>query len=142
MILQALAALILLAQAAPAPTPDVAPPAPAPVAVAPQVTDPVILEIDRLMGAWKGKSGENLRGRLGLTTSTRPATDGEVVFWTSRAASMGCVADPAMGLRCGSAGEAVCQLGVAFSKDGKVINWRASGSSEACRKFAAAIGEP
>lgn len=154
MILQALVALMLLAQAAPASPPVSAPapaPAPSPAAAAPAATpapgveiplsdpaafDLVVGEIDRLMEPWKGKSGDGLRGRLGLSTNVRPASDGEVVFWTERSQSMGCGNDRNGVLRCGSIDGGVCMLGVAFGKDGKVKSWRATGSTAACVSFA------
>ncbi|HRD45401.1 MAG TPA: hypothetical protein PLF78_02835, partial [Caulobacter sp.] len=71
-------------------------PAPAPVATpAPQPTaEEVIARIDALMTPWKGKSGERLRGLLGLSEASRVASDGEAVFWSRRAEATACgVAD-------------------------------------------------
>jgi len=146
MIVQALIALMLLAQAVPPPAPAAAPPPAAAAATPPSnveipLSDPaafdlVVGEINRLMEPWKGKSGDGLRGRLGLSTTTRLASDGEVVFWTERVESLGCGKDGSGVLRCGSVDGGVCTLGVAFAKDGKVKGWKATGSAAACVAFA------
>jgi len=160
MIVQALLIAMLMTQpaAAPATAPVTAPPpapaaAPATVPAAPEKPAPVarpqpltteqaIARIDTLMAAWKGKSGERLRGRLGLSESTRDATDGQVTFWLRRSESTACGVGPGGVIRCGVVGGAVCRLAVAFDKTGKVTNWKASGMGDACEQFFDEIGAP
>jgi len=135
MILPILLAAMMLVDPVAAPLPPITAPAPAlPDAERPTI-DP-ITAIDRLMEAYKGKPGDRLRGKLGLTHSTKPASDGEVVFWRARADSMGCGIGAGGVMRCGSAAGLECQLAVAFDKAGKVATWRASGAPEACVKIA------
>lgn len=144
MLLTILAALMILAEApaaTAAPVAPVAPPPADPVIAAP--VDPVIAQIDALMTEkWKGKRGDGLRGRLGLTHQTKPAKDGEVVFWLTKSESMGCGIDASGAMRCGTAASAECALGVAFEKDGKVRSWKAQGSPDACRNFVAILAKP
>lgn len=156
MIVQALLIAMLMTQpatapaAAPPPPPAAAPataPAapekPAPAApLPPLTTEQAIARIDTLMAAWKGKSGERLRGRLGLSESTRDATDGQVTFWLRRSESTACGVGPGGVIRCGVVGGAVCRLAVAFDKTGKVTNWKASGMGDACEQFFDEIGAP
>lgn len=139
MLLPILAALLMLVEA-PATTPVPAPTA-APVAETPPA-DPVFAEIDALLEPWKGKSGDGLRGRLGLSHSNRPASDGSVTFWKITSESMACGVAPSGDMRCGVNASAECALGVAFDKAGKVKNWRAQGAPEACRKFVAVLAKP
>lgn len=152
MILQALLIAMLFAEpvaapvAAPTPAPAAAPstpavPAPAP-APAPLTTEQAIARIDVLMTAWKGKSGERLRGRLGLSESTRIASDGQVGFWMRRSEATACGVSDGGVIRCGVIGGAACRLAVAFDKTGKVTNWKASGVGEACELFFEDIGSP
>lgn len=133
MILQILLAALLLAEPAATPAAPEAPP--------PPTSEQVIARIDALLTPWTGKSGERLRGRLGLSEGTRPANDGEVVFWVRRAEALGC-GFAGGEMRCGTLGGAQCRLGVAFGKDGKVKSWKAVGAAEACSKFLSEIGEP
>ncbi len=153
MILQALLIAMLFAEpaaasvAAPTPAPAAAPstattPVPAPAEPAPMTTEQAIARIDALMTPWKGKSGERLRGRLGLSESTRDATDGQVTFWLRRSEATACGVAPGGVIRCGVIGGAVCRLAVAFDKTGKVTNWKASGMGEACELFFDDIGAP
>lgn len=146
MILQALIALVLLAQAAPAPAPaqTTAPAAASatPATPATPPVDPVIAEIDRLMVSWKGKSIGQIQGRLGLTETTKTASDGNVAFWLVRSETMGCGLDATGAMRCTSLSEGECRLGVAVDKEGKIKNWRAFGGSEACKKFVKALSNP
>ena len=92
MILQAILIAMLLTQpaAAPAPAPAETPPPAAAPEPRPMTTDEAIARIDALMAAWKGKSGERLRGRLGLSESTRDASDGQVTFWIRRSEATAC----------------------------------------------------
>lgn len=154
MIVQALLIAMLFAEpaaapvAAPTPPPAAAvsstatTPVPAPAEPAPMTTEQAIARIDALMTAWKGKSGERLRGRLGLSESTRDATDGQVTFWLRRSEATACGVAPGGVIRCGVIGGAVCRLAVAFDKSGKVTNWKASGMGEACELFFDDIGAP
>ncbi|MES2034518.1 MAG: hypothetical protein V4466_10100, partial [Pseudomonadota bacterium] len=66
----------------------------------------------------------------------RAAADGEVVYWRTRADSMGCGIGPDGGMRCGSVADWECQLAVAFDKTGKVTSWKTTGAPEACVNFA------
>lgn len=153
MILQAL--LIAMMFAEPAATPVAAPPpapaaatstpavpAPVPAEPAPMTTEQAIARIDALMTPWKGKSGERLRGRLGLSESTRIASDGQVGFWMRRSEATACGVSEGGVIRCGVIGGAACRLAVAFDKTGKVTNWKASGVGEACELFFDDIGAP
>lgn len=136
MVLQALVIALLLAEpaAAPAPAP-VATPAPQPTA------EEVIARIDALMTPWKGKSGERLRGLLGLSEASRVASDGEAVFWSRRAEATACGVAGGV-IQCGVIGGSMCRLGVAFAKDGKVKSWKASGEAVACSLFLDEITAP
>lgn len=153
MILQALLMAMLFAEpvatpaaapTAPAPAPAVAPAtAPAPAVPPPPMTDAeAIARIDALMTPWKGKSGERLRGLLGLSETTRMASDGQVSFWVRRSEATACGVSAGGVIRCGVIGGAVCRLAVAFDKTGNVINWKASGAGEACELFFDDIGAP
>lgn len=157
MIVQALLITMLFAEPAAAsvaapvaapPTPPAAvsstatAPVPAPAEPAPMTTEQAIARIDVLMAAWKGESGERLRGRLGLSESTRDATDGQVTFWLRRSEATACGVAPGGVIRCGVIGGAVCRLAVAFDKSGKVTSWKASGMGEACELFFDEIGAP
>lgn len=153
MILQALLIAMLFAEpaatpvAAPPPAPAAATstpavPAPVPAEPAPMTTEQAIARIDALMTPWKGKSGERLRGRLGLSESTRIASDGQVGFWMRRSEATACGVSEGGVIRCGVIGGAACRLAVAFDKTGKVTNWKASGVGEACELFFDDIGAP
>ncbi len=148
MLLQALLVAMLMTQPAAAPTVAAPPPVEAPAKAAPAAppqpltTEQAIARIDTLMAAWKGKSGERLRGRLGLSESTRDATDGQVTFWLRRSEATACGVAPGGVIRCGVIGGAVCRLAVAFDKTGKVTNWKASGMGDACEAFIEDIGAP
>lgn len=153
MILQALLIAMLFAEpaatpvAAPPPAPAAATstpavPAPVPAEPAPMTTEQAIARIDALMTPWKGKSGERLRGRLGLSESTRIASDGQVGFWMRRSEATACGVSDGGVIRCGVIGGAACRLAVAFDKTGKVTNWKASGVGEACELFFDDIGAP
>jgi len=153
MILQALLMAMLFAEPAATPASVPAPPAPAVApAAAPAVPPPpppppmtdaqAIARVDALMTPWKGKSGERLRGLLGLSETTRMASDGQVSFWVRRSEATACGVSAGGVIRCGVIGGAVCRLAVAFDKTGKVINWKASGAGEACELFFDDIGAP
>jgi hypothetical protein len=144
MILQAILIAMLLTQpaAAPAPAPAETPPPAAAPEPRPMTTDEAIARIDALMGAWKGKSGERLRGRLGLSESTRDASDGQVTFWIRRSEATACGVSEGGVIRCGVIGGSVCRLAVAFDKAGKVTNWKATGVGDACEPFIDEIGAP
>ena len=149
MILQALLMAMLFAE--PAATPASVPtsaapavaPATAPATPPPPMTDAqAIARVDALMTPWKGKSGERLRGLLGLSEATRMASDGQVSFWVRRSEATACGVSAGGVIRCGVIGGAVCRLAVAFDKTGNVINWKASGAGEACELFFDDIGAP
>ena len=149
MILQALLMAMLFAEPAATPASVPTPPAPAvapataPAAPPPPMTDAqAIARVDALMTPWKGKSGERLRGLLGLSETTRMASDGQVSFWVRRSEATACGVSAGGVIRCGVIGGAVCRLAVAFDKTGKVINWKASGAGEACELFFEDIGAP
>ena len=149
MILQALLMAMLFAEPAATPASVPAPPAPAvapataPAVPPPPMTDAqAIARVDALMTPWKGKSGERLRGLLGLSETTRMASDGQVSFWVRRSEATACGVSAGGVIRCGVIGGAVCRLAVAFDKTGKVINWKASGAGEACELFFDDIGAP
>ncbi|MDP2259177.1 MAG: hypothetical protein Q8J89_05625 [Caulobacter sp.] len=148
MILQALLiAMLLLQPAAATPPPAEAPatetPATAvPAQPAPMTTEQAIAGIDALMAPWKGKSGERLRGRLGLTETTRIASDGQVGFWLRRSEATACGISDSGVIRCGVIGGSVCRLAIAFDKTGKVTNWKATGTGDACEPFLDEIGSP
>jgi hypothetical protein len=149
MILQALLMAMLFAEPAATPASVPAPPAPAvapaaaPAVPPPPMTDAqAIARVDALMTPWKGKSGERLRGLLGLSETTRMASDGQVGFWVRRSEATACGVSAGGVIRCGVIGGAVCRLAVAFDKTGNVINWKASGAGEACELFFDDIGAP
>jgi hypothetical protein len=149
MILQALLMAMLFAEPAATPASAPAPPAPAvapaaaPAVPPPPMTDAqAIARVDALMTPWKGMSGERLRGRLGLSETTRVASDGQVGFWIRRSEATACGVSEGGVIRCGVIGGAVCRLAVAFDKTGNVINWKASGAGEACELFFDDIGAP
>jgi hypothetical protein len=149
MILQALLMAMLFAEPAatpasvPTPAAPAVAPATAPAAPPPPMTDAqAIARVDALMTPWKGKSGERLRGLLGLSETTRMASDGQVSFWVRRSEATACGVSAGGVIRCGVIGGAVCRLAVAFDKTGNVINWKASGSGEACELFFDDIGAP
>jgi len=149
MILQALLMAMLFAEPAATPASVPAPPAPAvapaaaPAVPPPPMTDAqAIARVDALMTPWKGKSGERLRGLLGLSETTRMASDGQVSFWVRRSEATACGVSAGGVIRCGVIGGAVCRLAVAFDKAGNVINWKASGAGEACELFFDDIGAP
>lgn len=145
MIIQALVIALLFAEPAAAPLAKPAPataPAPAPQEPPPLTAEQVIARIDELMAPWKGKSGERLRGQLGLSEAARTASDGEVVFWARRAEATACGIGAGGAIQCGTIGGMQCRLGIAFEKDGKVKSWKASGEAEACELFLEDIGAP
>ncbi len=136
MLLATFAALLLLADPAPAAVPPSVPAAAPTTAPAPAATDPVIARLEALMETWRGKSGDPLRGKLGLSQSSKTAADGEAVFWLRRAEAVGCGIDASGQMRCLTAGaDAVCVLAIGFDKDGKVKTWRISGAPMACQMF-------
>lgn len=153
MVLQALVIALLFAEPAaaagkPVPTPPPAAAAPAPAAAAPADAPPapptmeeVTARVDALLTPWKGRSGERLRGILGLSEATRTASDGEVVFWSRRAEATACAVTGGV-IQCGTIGGAMCRLGVAFEKDGKVRSWKLSGDALACTIFLDEIVAP
>jgi hypothetical protein len=149
MILQALLMAMLFAEPAatpasvPTPAAPAVAPATAPATPPPPMTDAqAIARVDALMTPWKGKSGERLRGLLGLSETTRMASDGQVSFWVRRSEATACGVSAGGVIRCGVIGGAVCRLAVAFDKTGNVINWKASGAGEACELFFDDIGAP
>jgi hypothetical protein len=149
MILQALLMAMLFAEPAatpasvPTPAAPAVAPATAPATPPPPMTDAqAIARVDALMTPWKGKSGERLRGLLGLSEATRMASDGQVSFWVRRSEATACGVSAGGVIRCGVIGGAVCRLAVAFDKTGNVINWKASGAGEACELFFDDIGAP
>lgn len=111
--------------------------APAPAAAAKPAVDPVIAEINALIAPYKGKSGDRLRGKLGFSSGTRPASDGEVVFWELKVEQeMTCGMDPkTLSMRCLRGDPFQCRLGIAFDKQGFVSAWVASGVPEVCKGF-------
>lgn len=132
MIVQALVALLLLAQA-----PDAAP------APSDGTADAeAFASINAAMEPWKGKKADALRGRLGLSRSTHPAKDGEVVFWETALQSTACGVDATGRMRCGSVEGLTCRLGIAFDKQGQVTQWKALGNPAACDQFVPVIGLP
>lgn len=148
MVLQALVIALLIAAepAAAAAPPAAAAAAPAPAAApSPDAPPPTLAEvsakIDALMAGWKGKSGERLRGVLGLSEASRTASDGEVVFWSRRLEATACGVNGGV-IQCGVVGGTTCRLGVAFEKDGKVKSWKTSGDPVACMLFLDEIVAP
>jgi hypothetical protein len=146
MLTPALAALALMfadtVPTAPPPAPPVPVAAPAPpVPPAPPAPDPVVAEVDAVMAPFKGKSGALLRGRLGLSRSTRAASDGQVIFWViSAAQETACTVDPASGaFRCNRGSPVECQLAIAFDTTGIVKAWAVTGVPLVCREFVIAI---
>lgn len=140
MLIPGLLSLALLLADAPAAVPATPPPATAPAtatAPAKPAVDPVIAEINALMAPYKGKSGDRLRGKLGFSAGSRPATDGEVVFWELKVEQdMTCGMDPkTMVMRCLRGDPLQCRLGIAFDKQGLVAAWVASGVPEVCKGF-------
>ncbi len=148
MILPILVAVMMLAEAPAAAAPAAPAPAAAPLSLAPIGTPSAeppaedlptidaLTAVDRLMEPYKGKPGGSLRGKLGLSHTIRAAKDGEVVFWRTRADSMGCGISASGVMSCGSVADWECQLAVAFDKVGKVTSWKVSGAPEACVNFA------
>ena len=142
MLIASLLSLLLMTADGPA-TAAVAPvPAPPPVVAAPAIpvkpaVDPVITEVYALLAPYKGKSGDRLRGKLGFSAGTRPASDGEVVFWELKVEQeMTCGMDPrTLAMRCLRGEAYMCRLGIAFDRQGLVTAWFASGSPLACRGF-------
>jgi hypothetical protein len=122
-----------------------APAAPPPAATAPAATtppaaapvNPVTAEINALIEPYRGKSGDRLRGKLGLSAGTRKASDGEVVFWLiSVQQEMSCGVDPASGaMRCLRAEPLQCRIAMAFDTAGIVKAWAVTGAPEVCRGF-------
>lgn len=124
------------------------PPTPPPAATAPAATatpaapavapvNPVTAEINALIEPYRGKSGDRLRGKLGLSAGTRKASDGEVVFWLiSVQQEMSCGVDPASGaMRCLRADPLQCRIAMAFDTAGIVKAWAVTGAPEICRGF-------
>ena len=142
MLIVSLVSMLLMAAdgpatAAVAPVPTPPPPVAAPAVPAKPAVDPVITEIYALLAPYKGKSGDRLHGKLGFSAGTRPASDGEVVFWEQKVEQeMTCGMDPkTMAMRCLRGDAYLCRLGIAFDKQGQVTAWFASGSPVACRNF-------
>lgn len=122
--------------AAPSPPPQATAPAAAtPPAAAP--VNPVTAEINALIEPYRGKSGDRLRGKLGLSAGTRKASDGEVVFWMINVQQeMSCGVDPASGaMRCLRAEPLQCRIAMAFDTAGIVKAWAVTGAPEVCRGF-------
>ncbi|MFZ5669445.1 MAG: hypothetical protein ACOY4K_08110 [Pseudomonadota bacterium] len=123
-----IAVLALMTADAPAAAGD--PPAPTPA-------DPVKAAVDELLEPYRGKNGDPLRGRLGLSIGSRQASDGEVVFWViSVTTEMACGLDPATGsIRCARPPAMECRLAVAFDKQNLVKAWALNGAPAACQGF-------
>ena len=127
---------------APASAPAAAPGAAAPTA--PKPVDPVIAEINGLMEAYKGKSGDPVRGKLGFSIGRRAATDGEVVFWDSVIEQpTNCGMDLATGaMRCIRPEPFRCRIAVAFDTKGILKGWAVTGPPEVCRGFITLLKAP
>lgn len=133
---------ILLALAILAADPAPAQPAPPPASSAPSTPpDPAIAEVtakvDDMLGAFKGKPLLDLVRRLGPIDSTRPASDGQVVYWRARTDSgTKCGMNPATGaFSCKPDWGKECLLAVAVDVPGNVVAWKLTGEVDACRKF-------
>lgn len=139
MLIASLFSLLLLAAGDPATAavPPVAATATATPAAEKPAIDPVIAEINALMTPYKGKSGDRLRGKLGFSSGTRPASDGEVVFWELKVEQeMTCGMDPkTLSMRCLRGDPFQCRLAIAFDRQGLVTAWAASGVPEVCKGF-------
>ena len=123
--------------AAPAPAPVGAPAATSPAVAPAKPVDPVVAQINALIEPYKGKKGDRLRGKLGFSIGTRPASDGEVVFWMFNVEQeTSCGMDPAtMDMRCIRPEPFQCRLAIAFDKDGNVKAWALTGEPQICRGF-------
>lgn len=139
MIVQALAVLMLLAQSPVAPASTPAAETPKTEASQP---DEGFAKIDAALRPWKGKKADRLRGQLGLSRSSTPSSNGEVVFWDRQLESTACDLDAGGRMRCGSADGLVCRLGIAIDKQGQVLDWRPIGNPKACELFLPNIGQP
>jgi hypothetical protein len=142
-------ALALVFAEAPAATPPSAPPAPvaAPVPPAAPVVapvNPVTAQINALIEPYRGKSGDRLRGKLGLSSGTRKASDGEVVFWMINVQQeMSCGVDPASGgMRCLRPEPLQCRIAIAFDTTGIVKAWAVTGAPDICRGFVDLLKAP
>ncbi|HRD27622.1 MAG TPA: hypothetical protein PLO65_04910 [Caulobacter sp.] len=137
MLVSILSAFALMLAEAPATSPAPPPTVPATPAAAPAAVDPVTAEINGLLEPYKGKPGDALRGKLGLSAGVRQASDGEVVFWVlSIEQETVCGMDPATGaMRCLRGDPFQCRLAIAFDKQSAVKAWAVSGDPAVCRGF-------
>ena len=152
MLSSMIAALMLMLAETPAAAP---PPAPPPAATAPAATatpaaqavapvNPVTAQINALIEPYRGKSGDRLRGKLGLSIGSRKASDGEVVFWMINVQQeMSCGVDPASGaMRCLRTEPLQCRLAVAFDTAGIVKAWALTGAPDICRGYVDLLKAP
>ena len=150
MMISLLAALALVLVDTPAATPAPAPApasAPAPAAMTPATPpkpDPVKAQINAIMEAYRGKSGDPLRGKLGFSVGKRVASDGEVVFWVVNIEQdTVCGMDPTTGaMRCIRPDPFQCRLAIAFDPKGIVKAWAVTGESDICRGFITLLKAP
>jgi hypothetical protein len=127
------------------------PVAAAPAAATPAATatpaapvNPVTAEINALLEPYRGKSGDRLRGKLGLSSGTRKASDGEVVFWMINVQQeMSCGMDLASGaMRCLRPEPMQCRIAIAFDATGIVKAWAVTGAPDICRGFVDLLKAP
>jgi hypothetical protein len=127
------------------------PVAAAPAAATPAATatpaapvNPVTAEINALLEPYRGKSGDRLRGKLGLSSGTRKASDGEVVFWMINVQQeMSCGVDLASGaMRCLRPEPMQCRIAIAFDATGIVKAWAVTGAPDICRGFVDLLKAP
>ncbi len=127
------------------------PVAAAPAAATPAATatpaapvNPVTAEINALLEPYRGKSGDRLRGKLGLSSGTRKASDGEVVFWMINVQQeMSCGMDLASGaMRCLRPEPMQCRMAIAFDATGLVKAWAVTGAPDICRGFVDLLKAP
>lgn len=127
------------------------PVAAAPAAATPAATatpaapvNPVTAEINALLEPYRGKSGDRLRGKLGLSSGTRKASDGEVVFWMINVQQeMSCAMDLASGaMRCLRPEPMQCRMAIAFDATGLVKAWAVTGAPDICRGFVDLLKAP
>lgn len=145
MIVLALSAMLLVAQAAPAPQPaPAAPVTTAPAApAAPAKPPPPSARLEETMVAMKGKPKSAFTAKLGPAAAVRPATDGEVLIWLVKIqGATVCGANAAGTLVCGRQGDGDCQVVAAFSKADEMTVWRNTGIGAACDKAAEMLVAP
>jgi hypothetical protein len=127
------------------------PVAAAPAAATPAATatptapvNPVTAEINALIEPYRGKSGDRLRGKLGLSSGTRKASDGEVVFWMINVQQeTSCGMDLASGaMRCLRPEPMQCRIAIAFDATGIVKAWAVTGAPDICRGFVDLLKAP